>query len=93
MDNTYIKPGWKTTEFWTMLCSVFFGILILTGVMTNTESNDMLAYMNNIMGCSVTIVSAASYILSRGKAKQNVSVDYAKLIMDIKQLVDNSDKK
>ena len=90
MESTYIKPGYKTTEFWTMIISAFFGILIVTGIITNFESNTMLAYINNIMGSGVTIVSVASYILSRGKAKSNNSIDYDKLIEDIKQLVDKS---
>ena len=90
MTSSYNKPGWKTTEFWTMIISAFFGILILTGIMTNTNSNNMLAYVNNIMGCGVTIVSVASYILSRGKAKSNTNVDYDKLLEDIKSLVDKS---
>jgi hypothetical protein len=91
MDNTYkstyIKPGWKTTEFWTMVLSAFFGVLIVTGIITNFESNTMLAYINNIMGSGVTIVSVASYILSRGKAKTNTNVDYPKLLEDIEKLV------
>ncbi len=90
MESAYTKPGYKTTEFWTMIISAFFGILIVTGIITNFESNTMLAYINNIMGSGVTIVSVASYILSRGKAKSNESIDYDKLIKDIKQLVDKS---
>lgn len=85
-EEDYLTPGWKTTEFWVMLCSVAFGILILFGVITNTESNSILAYVNNIAGSLVTIVSVASYILSRGKAKQG-KVNYAKLVSDIEKLV------
>lgn len=90
MDNNYTKPGWKTTEFWAMIISAFFGVLILTGVMTNTDSNNMLAYVNNIMGCGVTISSVVAYIFSRGKAKSGESIDYPKLLEDIKQIVDKS---
>ncbi len=83
------KSGYKTTEFWAMIISVAFGMLILFGVITNSQSNTMLAYVNNIMGSLVTIVSVASYILSRGKAKQNttMTIDYDKLLEDIKQIV------
>jgi len=86
MENNYIKPGWKTTEFWAMVMCAFFGILIVTGVISNKESNDMLAYVNNIMGSGVTIVSVSSYIFSRGKAKTN-NIDYEKLIERIDYLV------
>jgi len=89
-NNTYIKPGYKTTEFWTMVVSAFFGILILFGVITNFESNSMLAYINNIAGSLLTISSVISYIWSRGKSKTNESIDYTKLLADIKQLVDKS---
>jgi len=89
MKDNYIKPGWKTTEFWAMICSAFFGLLILFGVITNFESNTMLAYINNIAGSVMTIAGVVSYIFSRGKAKTN-NIDYDKLINDIKLLVDKS---
>lgn len=90
--DEYIKPGWKTSEFWVMVCSAFFGVLILTGIMTNTQSNNMLAFVNNIAGSLVTIVSVASYILSRGKAKQG-KVNYTKLVNDIEALVNAQNDK
>ena len=85
-DNNYVKPGYKTTEFWAMICSAFFGLLILFGVITNFESNTMLAYINNIAGSVMTIGGIVSYILSRGKAKSNI--DYVQLVNDIKNIVD-----
>jgi len=66
MVDTYIKPGWKTTEFWAMILSAGFGLLILFGVITNFESNTMLAYINNISGSVMTIAGVVSYIFSRG---------------------------
>lgn len=90
MTNTYIKPGYKTTEFWAMVVSAFFGILILFGIITNFESNTMLAYVNNISGSLLTVSSVVSYIWSRGKAKDTRNVDYAKLVADIEALVDKS---
>ena len=88
-NNNYTKPGWKTTEFWTMIVSAFFGLLILFGIITNFESNSMLAYINNIAGSLMTVASVVSYILSRGKAKQNSNIDYEKLLMDIYDIVNN----
>ena len=79
-----VKPGWKTTEFWAMVGSAFFGILIVTGVISNTDSNTMLAYVNNIMGSGVTIVSVTAYIFSRGKTKNpSKSDEYKQLLKDI----------
>jgi hypothetical protein len=93
MAENYIKPGWKTTEFWTMIVSAFFGILILFGIITNFESNTMLAYVNNISGSLLTISGVISYIWSRGKAKENKNVDYVKLLEDIEKLVNTSFEK
>ena len=90
MDNNYIKPGWKTTEFWAMICSAFFGILILFGIITNFESNTMLAYINNISGSLLTISGVVSYIWSRGKAKDTRNVDYKQLVEDIERIVNKS---
>lgn len=87
MDNNYVKPGYKTTEFWAMIVSAFLGVLILFGVITNFESNSMLAYINNISGSLLTVSSVVSYIWSRGKAKTNPNIDYVKLLEDIEKLV------
>ena len=92
-DNNYVKPGWKTTEFWAMICSAFFGVLILFGVITNFESNTMLAYINNIAGSVMTIGGVVSYIWSRGSAKTNAHIDYFQLIADIQTIVDGSKDK
>ena len=82
--NTYIKPGWKTTEFWAMVASSILGILIFTGVITKKESTDILLYTNSIMGTGVTLASVIAYIISRGKAKspKNKEIDYDRLIND-----------
>ena len=84
---TMHKPGYKTTEFWTMVVSIFFGYLILTGKLDAHHSDTILRYINNIVGSSVTIISAASYIISRGKAKGKSNIDYEKLLNDIKSIV------
>lgn len=84
-----IKEGWKTTEFWTMLGTVFVGVLIVTGVMTTTNASNNLAFVNNIVGGLVTVASVVSYIWSRGKAKTPV-VDAEKLVQDIAKLVEQS---
>jgi len=89
MESAYIKPGWKTTEFWAMILSAGFGLLILFGVITNFESNTMLAYINNISGSVMTISGVVSYIFSRGKAKNN-NIDYDKLLEDINNLVNKT---
>jgi len=89
MEN-YIKPGWKTTEFWAMIVSAFFGVLILLGVITNFESNTMLAYINNIAGSIMTIAGVVSYIWSRGKAKNNPNIDYDKLLNDIRTVINEN---
>jgi hypothetical protein len=90
MNNDYVKPGYKTTEFWTMIVSAFFGILILFGIITNFESNSMLAYVNNISGSLLTVSSVVSYIWSRGKSKTNANIDYTKLLADIETLVNKA---
>lgn len=89
-NNQYIKPGYKTTEFWAMIVSAFFGILIVFGFITNFESNTMLAYINNISGSLLTVSSVVSYIWSRGKAKGSGNVDYVKLLKDIEKLVNEN---
>ncbi len=86
-NNQHTKPGYKTTEFWAMILMGCFGLLLVTGVITNTQSNTWLLYANNIAGSIMTCVSVVSYIFSRGKAKQKTA-DYPKLLEDIKQLIE-----
>ncbi len=83
------KPGWTTTEFWAMIICGLFGVLLVTGVITNTQSNTWLLYANNIAGGVMTCVSVATYIFSRGKVKQT-DTDYVKLLDDIKALIEEN---
>ena len=89
-----IKAGYKTTEFWAMVSSIIFGLLVASGKLSSSQPDKILEYINNIMGSGVTLVTTASYILSRGKAKskETSNVDYTKLLEDIKYIVDEKNK-
>ena len=92
MSDNNVKPGWKTTEFWAMIISAGFGLMLVFGVLTNTQSNTMLAYINNISGGIMTAGGIITYIWSRGKAKKNPDIDYKQLLIDIDALVNKTQK-
>lgn len=94
-NKDYVKPGWKTTEFWAMLASAILGFLMFSGVITKKDSTDILLYTNSIMGSGVTLASVVAYIISRGKAKtpkKYKEIDYEKLINDIRDIVQENKK-
>jgi undecaprenyl pyrophosphate phosphatase UppP len=66
---TWIKSGWKTTEFWLAIGVSFIGLLLLGGLFGSGDG--YLSKVNNISGAIMIIGPVVSYILARGKAKQN----------------------
>ncbi len=71
-NNVPIKEGWKTTEFWTSLGTAGMGILVLLGVFTGQEANELIVISSNVIGGVMSIVPVVAYALSRGKAKQSI---------------------
>ena len=66
-----VKPGWKTTEFWTSVASAVVGVLFLSGTFTQQEAQGISLAISNISGSLMVICPAIAYAISRGKAKEN----------------------
>ncbi len=64
-----MKPGWKTTEFWTSIPAAIVGLLILFGLMTPTESTELINALEKVIGGVMSIIPIVGYTISRGKAK------------------------
>lgn len=77
---TWIKSGWKTTEFWLAIGVSFIGLLLLGGLFGSGDG--YLSKVNNISGAIMIIGPVVSYILARGKAKANENKP-----LDINQLL------
>jgi len=69
MEDKIIKPGFKTTEFWTSISAGLVGVLTLTGIFTNDQAKDIVIAINSIVGGLMVICPAVAYAFSRGKAK------------------------
>lgn len=57
------KPGYKTTEFWTMMGIQLLGLANLTGIWD---------WASNYHGGIIMSVVGAAYAVARGIAKQGV---------------------
>lgn len=66
---TWIKSGWKTTEFWMAIGISIIGLLLMGGFFG--QGDGLLTKVNNVSGAIMIIGPCISYILARGKAKQN----------------------
>lgn len=68
---TWIKEGWKTSEFWMAIGLSLVGLFLIGGLFG--EGDGWVTKVNNISGAIMIIGPVISYILSRGKAKQNTA--------------------
>ena len=66
---TWIKSGWKTTEFWMAIIVSIIGLFLLGGLFGTGDG--LLTKVNNVSGAIMIIGPVISYILARGKAKAN----------------------
>lgn len=67
--ETKIKPGWQSTEFWITLGSIGLGVLVLTGVLTPSESAGYMVQVEQIAASLMIILPQLGYSISRGKVK------------------------
>jgi hypothetical protein len=66
-----LKPGWKTTEFWTSMATAITGLMTMVGVFTPSQANDVVTGVTQAAGGLVAVVPVVFYALSRGKVKAN----------------------
>jgi hypothetical protein len=77
-----LKPGWKTTEFWTSSATAIAGILTMIGVFTPADSAAFTAGATQAIGGLVAIVPVIMYAISRGKVKANLDAQTAITVMN-----------
>lgn len=65
-DNTNVKPGWKTTEFW--LTAAVTAASLLWGA--DVLSPEGAGTANKIFGFIVAALGTIGYTVSRGLAKK-----------------------
>lgn len=60
------KPGWKTTEFWMTLVNAIVMVLIATGVIRDTDGEQIKSLAGPFVAAVLPIVL---YVWSRTKVK------------------------
>lgn len=67
------KPGWKTTEFWISVAAQILAVVVLLGLMSQSDSETVgQAISQSIEAVGVIVANAAiilGYIKSRTTAK------------------------
>ena len=66
-----VKPGWKTTEFWTSMATAVTGLMTMVGVFTPAQASDIVTGVTQAAGGLVAVVPVIFYAISRGKIKAN----------------------
>ena len=64
-----MKPGYKTTEFWTSLAAGLLGVATTLGLFTPDQAGDLVKAVEAIAGAVLTAAPIIGYALSRGSAK------------------------
>lgn len=87
-----VKPGWKTTEFWTSIASALSGVLFLAGYFTPTEANEVIAAIEKIAGGLMVIGPTIAYAISRGKSKTG-TIDFQALVTALAAAIPEAEKR
>jgi len=61
----FMKPGYKTTEFWLTSAAAVLGLLFASGVISDGSQID------KVLGMASTVLAGMGYSVSRGLAKKN----------------------
>lgn len=63
--QTANNPGYKTTEFYLSAASMIIGVLLMLGLIKPQQAQALNDQVPTIMGAILTLVMAASYVLTR----------------------------
>lgn len=61
-----VKPGYKTTEFWTVIANAAFMVLVSFGLIEQESADALLALIVTLIAA---VVPMAIYIWSRAQVK------------------------
>lgn len=64
-----VKPGWQTSEFWTLVVTSVVNVLAMAGIFTPKESSDLAQIIPVLSGGIGQAIIIAGYAISRSKAK------------------------
>lgn len=64
-----MKPGWKTTEFWTSVATSLTGLATTLGYLTPEQATPLVQAVTQIAGAIIMVFSVVGYSISRGLAK------------------------
>jgi hypothetical protein len=63
MNDTSLKPGWKTTEFWSTLIAQVFALLALLGLVQGKESATLQESANHVAAALVLFLTHAGVVV------------------------------
>ncbi len=68
---TVVKPGWQTTEFYTMFGANIIGILAISGVFSSVDAPEIIGQFNSLVGGVFGAIGNIMYIWSRVSVKKS----------------------
>lgn len=63
-QQTNVKPGYKTTEFWLSFAAMIVGAALASGVFETDSGGD------RILGLAATVLASLGYTVSRAMVKK-----------------------
>jgi len=68
-EETAVKPGWKSTEFWLSTVATLVGLVMASGILDTVADTH---WSVRVIGGVVAVLAALGYTSSRAKLKAPV---------------------
>lgn len=76
-DESTVKPGYKSTEFWLSSIAILVGIVMASGAIVEDSP------VAQAIGVAASVLGAMGYSVSRGMAKKGVKILMFALVLPI----------
>ena len=63
MNDSLLKPGWKTTEFWSTIIAQVFAVLALLGLVNGKEAATLQESANQVVAALVLFLTNAGVVV------------------------------
>mgnify|MGYP003595203021 CR=1 FL=1 len=68
-NDTPVKPGWKTSEFYVTIATAVSGILMAMGYVDQEHATALVTAATQLSGGAIAMAAVVAYIWGRAKTK------------------------
>jgi len=92
-EQTQVKPGYQTTEFWMTIATSVTGMLAALGYIEPKQADELIQAVVSVVGGLLTIGSVIVYIRGRIELKKQSMVSGNELVSLLEGLPDSEAQK